>query len=149
MEQTSPLRFSRQDDQKSFTERLIRSPDEGVMPPERCSAIGTSDPSRDFRRSGLLTQVRTFDPCWDFRHMSGLPTRVRTSDPCRDFRRSGLLTRVRTFDPCWDFRHMLGLPTRVRTSDPCRDFRPESGLLVHLIKRVVRIWPSEFQSELF
>jgi hypothetical protein len=70
-------------------ERLIRSPDEGVMPPERCSIVGTSDPSRDFRRLGLLTQVRTSD-CQDFRPMSGLSTQFRASD-CRDFRpKSGL-----------------------------------------------------------
>jgi len=27
-------------------ERPIQSPDEGVMPPERCSVAGSSDPSR-------------------------------------------------------------------------------------------------------
>jgi hypothetical protein len=33
---------------KKYMEHLIRSLDEGVMPPERRSLIGGSDPSRDF-----------------------------------------------------------------------------------------------------
>jgi hypothetical protein len=47
MEWTSPLRSSRRDGQKIYMERLIRSPNQGVMPQERCSVIGTSD-DRDF-----------------------------------------------------------------------------------------------------
>jgi hypothetical protein len=43
MKWTSPLRSSRQDGQKTYIERLIRSPNEGFMPLERCSAVGTSD----------------------------------------------------------------------------------------------------------
>jgi hypothetical protein len=49
MERTSPLRSSRRDDKKTYMEHLIRSPDEGVTSLERCSAIRTSDPSRDSR----------------------------------------------------------------------------------------------------
>jgi hypothetical protein len=79
VKRTSSLRSSRRDGQKTYMERLIRSPDEGVMPLERCCAVGTSDPSRDLWRSGLLTRVGTFDPCQNFRHMSGLPTRIGTS----------------------------------------------------------------------
>jgi hypothetical protein len=37
------------DGQKAYMERLIRSPDEGVMPLKRCYAVETPDPSRDFR----------------------------------------------------------------------------------------------------
>jgi hypothetical protein len=61
MERTSPLRSSHRDGQKTYMEHLIRSPDEGVMPLKRCSAIGTPDPSWDFRRPGLLTRVGTSD----------------------------------------------------------------------------------------
>jgi hypothetical protein len=111
MEWTSLLHSPHRDSQKTHMECLIRNPDEGFMPLERCSAVETSDSSRGFRRPGLLTRIRTSNPCWDFR-------------------RSGLLTQVRTSDPCRDFRHMSGLPA-------------------NLIKRVVRIWPSGFWSELF
>jgi hypothetical protein len=46
---------------KTYMERLIQSSDEGVMPPERYSTVGTFDGR-------------------DFRPMSGLPTYVGTSD---------------------------------------------------------------------
>jgi hypothetical protein len=75
---------------KTYMERLIRSPDEGVMPPKRCSAVGTSDPSRDFRLPGLLTQVGSSDPCRDFRR-SGLLIRVGTSGRPKGLSGSGLL----------------------------------------------------------
>jgi hypothetical protein len=81
---------------KTYMERLSQSPDEGVMPLERCSVVRTSDSSPDFWRPGLLTWVGTSDLCWDFWHMSGLPT-VETADPSRDFwPMSGLLTWVGT-----------------------------------------------------
>ena len=51
MERTSPLRSSRRDGQKTYMERLIRSPDEGVRPLERCSVVASSDSSRDVRLS--------------------------------------------------------------------------------------------------
>jgi hypothetical protein len=40
-ERTSPLHFSRRADQKTYMERPIWGPDEGVMPPKRCSVVGT------------------------------------------------------------------------------------------------------------
>jgi len=42
---TSPLRRSRRDDRNAYIERLIRCPDEGVMPPRRPAP--RSDWSRD------------------------------------------------------------------------------------------------------
>jgi len=48
VEQTSPLRSSHQDNQKLYMERLIRSSDEEVILSRRCSAIESSDPSREF-----------------------------------------------------------------------------------------------------
>ena len=59
MKWTSPLRSSRQDGQKTNMERLIRSPDEEVMPSERCLVVKSSDPSRDFRLSEVPTGVGT------------------------------------------------------------------------------------------
>ena len=44
---TAPLRRSRQDDRNAYIERLIRSPDEGVMPPRRPAP--RSDRSRPVR----------------------------------------------------------------------------------------------------
>jgi hypothetical protein len=65
VKQTSPLCSSRWDSQKTYMERLIRSPNEGVMPPERCSVVGTTDPSWNFwpaPEPGLPAQVGTFGP---------------------------------------------------------------------------------------
>jgi hypothetical protein len=42
------MRFSHQDSQETYMERLILSPDEGVMSPERFSVFGTSDLSQNF-----------------------------------------------------------------------------------------------------
>ena len=44
---------------KTYMERLIRSPDEEVMPSERCLVVGSSDPSRDFRLLEVPTGVGT------------------------------------------------------------------------------------------
>ena len=44
---TAPLRRSRRDDRNAYIERLIRSPDEGVMPPRRPAP--RSDRSRAVR----------------------------------------------------------------------------------------------------
>ena len=59
MERTSPLRSSHRDGQKTYMERLIQSPDEGVMPRKDASLlevltqVGISD-GRKFRQvSGL------------------------------------------------------------------------------------------------
>ena len=59
MKKTSPLRSSRRDGQKTYMERLIQSPDEEVMPSERCLVVGSSDPSQDFRLSEVPTCVGT------------------------------------------------------------------------------------------
>jgi hypothetical protein len=56
MERTLPLRSSHRDGQKTYVERSL---DERGMPLERCSVVRTSDPSREFRRPGLLTRVGT------------------------------------------------------------------------------------------
>jgi hypothetical protein len=58
--------FCHRDSQKTYMERLIRSRDEGVMPPEKCSVVGTFDPSRDFRPKSGLPTVGTSDPNRDF-----------------------------------------------------------------------------------
>ena len=39
MERTSPLRSSHRDGQKTYMERLIQSPDEGVMPRKDASLL--------------------------------------------------------------------------------------------------------------
>ena len=59
MKRTSPLCSSRRDDQETYMECLIRSPDEEVMPSERCHVVGSSDPSRDFRLSEVPMGVGT------------------------------------------------------------------------------------------
>jgi len=70
---------------KTYVERLIQSPDEGVIPPERCSVVGSSDPNRDFRQSEVTTGVGTSrkpeETCsgvWGYSH-------VGISDKGRDF----------------------------------------------------------------
>jgi hypothetical protein len=66
-------------------ERLIQSPDEGVMP------------QKDAPLSGLPTQVGTSDG-WDCRPESGLPTYVGTSDGQDCWPELGLPTHVGTCD---------------------------------------------------
>ena len=67
-------------------ERLIRSPDEEVMPSEICLVVGSSDPSRDFRLSEVPTGVRTFGKPEEICSVSGvIPT-------------LGVLTKVRSSD---------------------------------------------------
>ena len=97
MKRTSPLRSSHRDGQKTYMERLIRSPDKEVTLSERCPVVESSDPSRDFRRSEVPTRVGTSekpkkicsavwgypyigisDPSWDFR-LSEVPMSVGTS----------------------------------------------------------------------
>ena len=60
VKRTSPLCSSHRDGQKTYMECLIRSPDEEVMPSERCLVVGSSDPCRDFRLSDVPTGVGTF-----------------------------------------------------------------------------------------
>ena len=98
VKRTSPSCSSCRDGQKTYMERLIQSPDEEVMPLERCLVVGSSDPSRDFRLSEVPTGVGTSekpeeiysdvwgypyvgssDKSWKFR-LSGVPTQVETSD---------------------------------------------------------------------
>jgi len=91
MKWTSPLRSSRLDGQKTYMEHLIRSPDEEVMPSERCLVVGSSDPSRDFRLSevpmGVGTSEKPEEICSgclglslrrEFRFKLGLPTGLST-----------------------------------------------------------------------
>jgi hypothetical protein len=93
IEWTLPLRSSRRDGQKTYMERLIQSPDEGVMPSERCSVVRTSGPSWNFRPApelGLLAQAGTSGPHpnQDFRPKLELPARIRarTSSSSLNFR---------------------------------------------------------------
>ena len=98
VKQTSPLRSSRRDSQKTYMERLIRSPDEEVMPSERCLVVESSDPSRDFRLSEVSTGVRTFGKPEEIcSGIWGYPY-VGSSDKSRKFRLSGVPTRVGTSD---------------------------------------------------
>jgi len=95
---TSPLRSSRRDGQKTYMECLIWSPDEEVMPSERCLVVGSSDPSRDFRLSEVPTCVGTSgkseEICPD---VWGYPY-VGSSNKSRKFLLSGVPTQVRTSD---------------------------------------------------
>ena len=62
-------------------ECLIRSPDKKVMLSERCIVVGSSDPSRDFRRgSGLLGSLKKSAWVSGVIPMSGVPTQVGTFD---------------------------------------------------------------------
>ena len=93
MKRTSPLHSSRRDGQETYMECLIRSPDEEVMPSERCLVVGSSDTSRDFRLSEVPTcvgisgkheeicsgvwgypYVGSSDKSWKFRPKLRLPT---------------------------------------------------------------------------
>jgi hypothetical protein len=106
---------------KTYMELPIWGPDERVMPPRKCSVIGTSGPhlSRNFR------------------HKLELPARIRAGTPGSSL----------------NFRYApeSELPAQAWTSDmrPSRNFRPEPELPANLIKRVVRVWPFGFRSELF
>jgi len=88
-------------------ERLIRSPNEGVMPPERCSVVGCSNPSWDFRLSEVLTGVGTLGkPEETYLGVWGYP-HVGSSDKGAKFRLSGVPTQVGTstgpnLKPCSD-----------------------------------------------
>ena len=71
---------------KTYMECLIRSPDEEVMPSERCLVVGTSD-CRKFRRvSGLPESLKKSARVSGVIPTSGVPTQVGTSNPSRDFR---------------------------------------------------------------
>ena len=140
MKWTSPLLSYHRDGQKTYMERLIRSPDEEVMPSERCLVVGSSDPSRDFRLSEVPTGVGTFgkpeEICsgvWGYPYvgssdksrkfrLSGVPTQVGTSDPSRDFRLSEVSTGVGTSGkPEEIFSGVWGYPY-IGSSDKSRKF---------------------------
>ena len=98
MKRTISLRFSRRDGQETYMECPIRSPDEEVMPSERCLGVESSDPSRDFRLSevptGVGTSGKSEEICsgvWGYPH-------VGSSDKSRKFRLSGVPTQVGTSD---------------------------------------------------
>ena len=89
---------------KTYMECLIRSPDEEVMPSERCLGVGSSDTSRDFRLSEVPTCVETSrKPEEICSGVWGYPY-VGSSDKSQKFRLSGVPTRVGTSDTSWDFR---------------------------------------------
>ena len=76
----------------------IRSPDEEVMPSERCLVVGSSDPSRDFRLSEVLMCVGTSGKPEEIcLGVWGYPY-VRSSDKSQKFRLSGVPTQVGTSD---------------------------------------------------
>jgi hypothetical protein len=79
-------------------ERVIQSPNEGVMPPERYSVVGSSDLSWDFRLSEVPTGVGTSESLKK-------PTRVSRVIPT-----SRVLTKVRSFD-YQEFRPKSGILT--------------------------------------
>ena len=77
---TSPLHSSCWDGQKTYMERLIRSPDEEVMPSERCLVVGTSDCQEFWRVSGLLGSLKKSARVSRVIPTSGVLTQVGTSD---------------------------------------------------------------------
>ena len=98
MEQTSSLRSSRRDGQKTYMECLIQSPDEEVMSSERYLVVGSFDPSRDFRLSEVPMGVGTFrKPEEICSGVWGYPY-VGSSDKSQKFRLSGVPTQVGTSD---------------------------------------------------
>ena len=102
MKWTSQLHSSHQDGQKTYMERLIRGPDEEVMPLERCLVVGSSDTSRDFRLSEVPTGVKTFGKPEEIcSGVYGYPY-IGSSDKSQKFRLSGVST-VGSSD-CREFR---------------------------------------------
>jgi hypothetical protein len=78
---------------KTYMEHPIRSPDKGVMPPERCSIAESSDPSRKFwQLSELSGSLKKPARVPEVIPTSGVPTKVRSSDTQKFRRRSELST---------------------------------------------------------
>jgi hypothetical protein len=78
---------------KTFMERPIRSPNEGVMPPGRCSVAESFDPGRKFRQSDVRTSGKPKETCSSARGYSN----IRSSDKGRKFRHPKVPAEVRTF----------------------------------------------------